>query len=297
MSNTNNELLTDFSRNLVVHVNDEKLSDDEFRRLQLVELELIKELDRVCRKNKIRYSLFCGTLLGSVRHKGFIPWDDDADICMLRDDYERFKKVAHQLDPDICFFQDHDTDPEYLWGYGKIRKTGTSHIRTGQEHIKCKTGIYIDIFPLDDVPGAVSLQLLQNFDCFVWRKILWARVGKKEAKGIKKITYNLLSLIPTEAVYNHLKFYTKRSSNKRPNRVRTLLFPSFGTLYVKNPIEKRYGMPKSWFLRSKEYEFEGCRFFGMKNADAFLKHMYDDYMTPPPEDKRVPKVSFSRIEY
>ena len=69
MSNTNNELLTDFSRNLVVHVNDEKLSDDEFRRLQLVELELIKELDRVCRKNKIRYYLFCGTLLGAVRHK------------------------------------------------------------------------------------------------------------------------------------------------------------------------------------------------------------------------------------
>ena len=100
-------MLTDFSRIYVDKENDAPLSQEEFRRLQLVELCILKEFDRVCRENKINYTISCGTLLGAVRHKGFIPWDDDADISMLREDYEKFRKVANQMDPDICFFQDH----------------------------------------------------------------------------------------------------------------------------------------------------------------------------------------------
>lgn len=92
------------------------IEGEDFRRMQLLELDMLVEFDRVCRAHGIAYTICGGTLLGAVRHKGYIPWDDDADIAMLREDYERFRSVAHEMDPSICFFQDHLSDPEYRWG-------------------------------------------------------------------------------------------------------------------------------------------------------------------------------------
>jgi len=195
------------------------LTPEEFRRMQLVQIPLIQEVDRVCRKHDIRYTISCGTLLGAVRHKGYIPWDDDADITMLREDFEKFRKVAGEMDPDIAFYQDHYNDPEYLWEYPKVRRTGTTFVRVGQEHIKCKTGVAIDIFPLDDVPNSVIGQIFQDIDCFFLRKILYARVGKVSRKGIAKLWYKFLSLFSVEHVYKRVEKYASNSSNSSPNRV------------------------------------------------------------------------------
>ncbi len=273
------------------------LTPEEFRKMQLLQLDMVSELDRVCREHNIRYTICCGTLLGAVRHKGYIPWDDDADITMLREDYEEFKKYAHEMNQDICFFQDHTTDPEYLWAYGKLRRTGTKYVRVGQEHIKCKTGVSIDIFPLDDIPRNLPGQMVQDFDCFLLRKILYARVGIKNSKGVSKLVYAILCKIPVSYVFKRVDAYAKKSSNKSINRVRLLLFPSFGKLYVKNPIRKRYGMPKRWFLKRAEYDFEGRRFYGIKDYDEFLTWMYRDYMTLPPEDKREQHAPVSDYEF
>ena len=264
-----------------------ELTPTEFRKMQLVELDMIKELDRVCRKNNIGYVLTGGSLLGAVRHKGYIPWDDDADIAMLREDYERFKEHIDELDTEICFFQDHETDSEYRWGYGKLRRTGTKYVRIGQEHLKCKTGIFIDVFPMDDVPISLIGQIIQDFYCFCLRKILWSEVGKKTEKGFLRFWYSILSNIPPTWVYKQLHYYTKKSSNKTPNRVRTLLFPASGKLYYKSKhLRDRYGMPKKWFLDKAEYDFEGCKFYGTRDYDAILKHFYCDYMKLPPEENR-----------
>ena len=149
-----------------------EIQGKEFRTLQMIQFQMLIEFDRVCRKNNIHYSIDGGTLLGAVRHKGFIPWDDDIDIAMLREDYEKLKTVVNEFDPEICFFQDHETDPAYRWGYGKLRRTGTVFIRAGQEHINCKTGVFIDIFPLDDVPKSVAGQMMLDFFFFILRKIL-----------------------------------------------------------------------------------------------------------------------------
>lgn len=170
-----------------------QLTDEELRKMQLLQVDMIAELDRVCRKHDIKYVLYGGTMLGAVRHKGYIPWDDDADLAMLREDYEKFKKVAHELNPDICFFQDSDTDKYYRWGYAKLRRTGTEFIRSGQEHLKCKTGVFIDIFPLDDIPKFLPFQMLQDFYCYCLRKIAWSEVGKVQKKGFKKVWFKLLS--------------------------------------------------------------------------------------------------------
>ncbi|MDL2274101.1 LicD family protein, partial [Oscillospiraceae bacterium OttesenSCG-928-G22] len=153
------------------------LSPDELHKLQRVLLEMLLELDRVCKKHSIRYCLIAGTLLGAVRHGGFIPWDDDLDVGMTRGEYEKFRAVSHELDPARFFFQDHTTDPGYRWGWGRVRRLNSEFLRTGQEHMSMRTGIFLDVFPLDGVPDCYPLRALRNFECFVVRKFLYAETG------------------------------------------------------------------------------------------------------------------------
>ncbi len=275
------------------------LSPEEFRKMQLMQTDMLVELDRVCRKHNITYSLTGGTLLGAVRHKGYIPWDDDADVGMLREEYEKFKKVAHELDPELCYFQDHTTDDGYRWGYGKLRRTGTRYVRVGQEHMKGKTGVFIDIFPIDDVPRTTLGQMLQDFYCFILRKILWSEVGKysETENAFVKFIYKILSHISPNWVFARSKKMENKSCNKSPNRCRVLLFPATGKLYKKNPLKLRYGMEKQWYSDVVEYDFEGHKLFGTKDFDGYLSYTYGDYMTLPPEEKRVVHAPVSDYEF
>lgn len=264
------------------------LTPQEFRKMQLLQLDMLVELDRVCQRHNIRYAIFAGTLLGAVRHKGYIPWDDDSDVAMLREDYEKFKKVAHELNPDLCYFQDHTTDPYYRWGYGKLRRTGTTYVRVGQEHLKCKTGVFVDIFPMDDCPNSTIGQMLQDFHCFCLRKILWSEVGKKEAKGFVKLVYSLLSKIPVSFVFSQLNLYANWSKNNmKHSKVRTLCYTAIGKLYYKHPLKQRYGMPKKWFLTTDSFLFEGKKLMGLQDYDSYLKFCFGNYMKLPPESARV----------
>lgn len=273
------------------------IEKEEFRKMQLLQLDMLVELDKVCRENNINYVIFCGTQLGAIRNKGYIPWDDDADIAMLREDYEKFKEVASQLNQEICFFQDHTTDPFYRWGYGKLRRTGTRFVRVGQKHIKCKTGVCIDVFPLDDVPKSWFGQVIQDFKCFCLRKITWSEVARVHSRGIVKLWWTLLSKISIKRVYKSLGHYTKKSSNNSTKLVRILMFKSLGKLYRKAPIKYRYGFPKKYILEKSEYEFEGHVFWGTKDYDEFLSLIYGNYMELPPEDKREPHAPVSDYSF
>lgn len=274
------------------------ISGEDFRRLQLLELEMLVEFDRVCRKHNISYCMVCGTLLGAVRHKGFIPWDDDADIAMLREDYEKFKKISKEMNQDICFFQDHDTDPEYRWGYGKLRHTNTELIRVGQRHLKCKTGVYVDIMPLDDIPNSIPGQMLNDFYCFILRKILWAEVGKydESEKLLVRKLYSLISHIPAEFVFKRIKKMADKSRNSSKKIVRVLMLPSGAKERTelhysdkKSDIKYRYGLPKKVYTKTRDFEFEGHMFKGLKYYDKYLQSRYGNYMELPPKEKRVGK--------
>lgn len=275
------------------------LTNEDLRRMQLLELDLLKEFDRVCRKNEITYTISSGTMLGAVRHKGFIPWDDDADISMLREEYNKFLSVIDELDPEICFFQDHTTDPEYRWGYGKLRRAGTQYVRVGQEHLKCKTGIFVDIFPLDDVPNSRIGRILQRERCFVTRKLMYSEVGRlsDSETPLMRWVYSLLAIIPVDYAFSRLKRYTKKSKNNSPNIVRTLCFDALGKKTKMLQGDARYGRPKRWFVDVAEYEFEGCKLFGPKDYDEYLKFKYGDYMKLPPIDKRQQNSPVSLIDF
>ena len=111
-----------------------EITKDVLEKLQKVELEMLIEVNRICRKNNINYSIMYGTLLGAVRNGGFIPWDDDCDVVFKRDEYEKFFEACKKdLDTSRFFLQEHRTDPYYLFGYSKLRRENTVFERT-EEH-------------------------------------------------------------------------------------------------------------------------------------------------------------------
>jgi lipopolysaccharide cholinephosphotransferase len=256
------------------------LGPEELRKLQAVMLDMLVEVDGICRKHGIKYSIVAGTLLGAVRHKGFIPWDDDADIAMFRSEYEKFRDVcAFELDADKYFFQDNTTDRHYRWGYGRIRRRDSEFVRRGQEHLKMRTGIFLDIFPGDKIPNLWPLRALHSGYCWALRKILYAETGKITGKsGLTRTIYKALGRIPPSWVFGRLdglqRFWNKRETKFN----RTLTFPPRAGLSM--------GVPNRWLENLTELEFEGHAFYALRDWDEYLRWRFGDYMTPPPQEKR-----------
>ncbi len=227
------------------------MTPEELRAVQLIELELLCEIDRICRKRDIAYRLIGGTLLGAVRHGGFIPWDDDADVALFRADYERFREACKtELDETRFYFQDQETTPGYRWGYGKLRRRDTLFVRLGQENMPYEQGIFVDLFPSDYLPDTRLGRRVTNLISFLYRKAFWSEVGKYQAKGLEKAVYRAMSLIPERAL--KASFFKYIDRRREPTGWhRCLLFP------VTN---REYGYPASEVAETSEIEFEGVTF-------------------------------------
>ena len=183
-----------------------ELDKKTLRNLQLTELELLEEVDRICKKCNIHYNIIAGTLLGAVRHGGFIPWDDDADVALLRSEYEKFRKACEtELDMTRFYFQDHGNTPGYRWGYGKLRRKDTVFLREHQEHMPYEQGVFIDVFPLDYVPENYGVRRVHNFVCFLYRKFFWSEVGRVADKNpFMRGLYTIMSKVPEQTLKEKL---------------------------------------------------------------------------------------------
>ena len=268
-----------------------KLTPEQLRTLQLIELEMIVEVDRICRKNHIQYTLDGGTFLGAVRHKGFIPWDNDSDIVMSRHEYARFYRACKKdLDTERFFLQEYRTDPNYRWGYAKMRRKGTEYIRVNQEHMRYKTGVCIDIFPLDNVPDNYILRRLHYGIHYCIRKILYSELGKEvAATAFLRSWYRILFRIPRNPLFKIRNRIAALTNRKSTQLVCHTLCPNPGP-------ECKYGMPASCYAEYREYEFEGMLFQGISDYDNFLRLSYGNYMEFPPEDQRVGPAEASKVE-
>ena len=131
----------------------------EMKEIWAVELDLLVEFDRVCKENGLKYFASCGTKLGAVRHHGFIPWDDDVDVMMLRDEYDKLCKIAPQLFAYPYFFQTEETDKGSARGHAQLRNSKTTAILKSEARMcyKYNQGIFLDIFPLDNIPDDEKL--------------------------------------------------------------------------------------------------------------------------------------------
>ncbi len=256
-----------------------QLDKDTLRKLQLTELELLEEVDRICKKCNIQYNIIAGTLLGAVRHGGFIPWDDDADVALLRPEYEKFRKACEtELDTTRFYFQDHTNTPGYRWGYGKLRRKDTLFMREHQEHMPYDQGVSIDVFPLDYVPENYGMRRLHNFKCFVYRKFFWSEVGRIADKSkVKRAVYSVMSKVPEKKLKESFDRFVEKTNRKKTGWVRILTFPT---------PNKAYGYRTNWYEKSADIVFEGVTFQGIKDYDAYLSFKFGNYMELPPEDQR-----------
>lgn len=258
---------------------------DYLPKLHSCELLIAKEVKRICDENGIKYFMIAGTLLGAVRHKGFIPWDDDMDIGMLREDYENFIKLAKTDLGNQFFLQTPETDSAYGLNFAKILLKDTSLVEASAANNAVK-GISIDVFPFDAVPESAEEEAKHKRRTYFLRRLLLAKqnynvCGKNEY--VKRLVYMGLKVIA--AFYSREKLCKMLDSEcKRYNTV------------GKTPekivnIGGAYGYDKETILREwvdsmAEIPFEDTVFAAPVEYISYLEYFYGDYMALPPEEKR-----------
>lgn len=270
-----------------------EMTQEELRRMQLLQLELLLEVDRICAKHHISYSVEGGTLLGTVRHQGFIPWDDDVDIAMIRSEYVKFCEVCKtELDTEKYFLQNHDTDPQYRWGYAKVLKNNTSFIRYGQEHLNMRRGVYVEIFPMDGIPESQIQKYIFNFLRLCCRKIMYSEVGKVSCKkSVKRMGFRVLNLIPVGAAFSILDFLARRYDEKEARYVTCLSYPDCW-------VRGKRGFKREFYLETKRMLFEGKEINVPREERELLETLFgEDYMVPPPEKDRGTHIPCSDFDF
>ncbi len=266
---------------------------DVLRKVQLTELEIAKEIKRVCEENGIRYFLYRGTLLGAVRHKGFIPWDDDMDFGMLRPDYEKFCRIANEkLGEDFCF-QNWHTDENYALPFGKVRKRGTVFVEAKCARLP-ENGIYIDIYPLDFAPEgeqerkALATKLLHLFRIKLMKSHYTPWMEEDRVIWKKRIGY---------LAYQALSLFVSQKKLIQVYETLVSQVSEGDTVYEQSALPIAYYFEKRWCTELAEYPFEDARFPGAKDYDACLSSLYGDYMALPPEDKRENRHQIKELSF
>lgn len=260
-----------------------KVMEDKtyLRKLQLAELEILKEIHRVCKKFDIKYYLIGGTLLGAVRHGGFIPWDDDIDIALPREDYEKFCSVcAEEIAPKYQI-RNIKTDKGFWLNYSKIEKKNTIFVEQGGIAISPKPGIFVDIFVLDKVPSENGFvkRAVTRLVKYTTAEIYCRQLNSK--RNIKSKLYFLpLSLFRLKdlfAISNYLQNLYTDSVDSGYYINYGSQYPGFKETY---PI-KAFGIPG-------EMKFEDGVFYIPEDYSYVLGHVFGpDYMQLPPEEKRI----------
>ena len=188
--------------------------------IQPILMEMLIEVDRICRINNIKYTLFGGTMLGAIRHSGFIPWDDDIDIAMLRPDYEKFLKVANENLSGEYFLQNYMTDPNNVLQFTKIRKNNTIFREKNVKDFDMHHGFYLDIFPLDKTnPDSIKCKIhnklykyLHRFNLYESKEV--CRDDNVVKEKIKLSIRSIIKLIPLRKRNDSLNKLRKKNESK-----------------------------------------------------------------------------------
>lgn len=250
------------------------------RAIQTQELEILVEFRRICEENKLKYYITAGTLLGAVRHKGFIPWDDDIDVAMPIRDYKKFARICRRTLSGSFFLQNTASDRQYPFYFCKIRKNSTFVNDPFLKNLAIHKGLYIDIFPLVKCPenerAARTYFKLVEF-------ITYAIIAKYDrefvcgyGKRAVKLIFNLIKLLPKKVLVLF-----------RNTICQTMEILCSGKRLC--TVSGAHGYPREaydseWFSRTAQLVFEGEVFCAPSGWDELLTSMYGNYMTPPPAD-------------
>ena len=248
--------------------------------LKKTEFMMLCMLDEYCHLHGIQYSLYAGTALGAVRHKGFIPWDDDVDIVMTRDNFNLFCDTWNHNPVEGYSLSCPLYDQDCPTCHAKIHKENTLFLMNGDIEDGSNQGIWIDIFPLDKIGNRINM--IQVFSKGL-ELILLTRVNNiKTNESVKKKTIRkVTSLIPKEFRYKRIKKCIKWLS-ENDNRIgKRFHYVSLSAVYA-----FKYHFPSNMTNKVKKIEFEGRQFDIFTDYDQMLKLLYGDYMEMPPEKQR-----------
>lgn len=253
--------------------------------LKKIEFEMLKYVKKVCKQKNLKYYLAGGTLLGAIRHKGFIPWDDDIDILMPRSDYNKFISIISEEENDKYKILTPNNE-DYYYFFSKLVDNRTILNEKNVKPIK-NLGIYIDIFPLDGLPNNLcdiekhANLLIKKFKLYQNSKsdtyCISNSIVKKCAKALVKSPYHIICKIKNwkkrkKQILSLMEKYDFENSNK--------------VAYILSAYGKREILDKTVFAESKTVVFEGEEFSAPANYNQYLSSLYGDYMKLPPEKDR-----------
>lgn len=250
------------------------------RKVQLRILEIMVEIDKICRKHDIKYWLDGGTLLGAVRHGGFIPWDDDLDICMMEEDYKKFIEIAPKELPKHLLLQLPELDPSYTFELCKVRDKNSIFITQHEDFTKqYAKGLYVDIFDAMPYPK-VSKKILKPLMKWMAKTHFFFTVKQDVTlkNFIATLTFPLLNVF-LQGIWGIicLKPKTKIGKNKFRN--------TYGTYYEPNDI-----------FPLKDIDFEGKKLMAPQDPNGVLSSIFGEYMTIPKKEQRVSHIIYADIQ-
>lgn len=237
-------------------------------------LIIATEVDRICRMLGLKCSLYGGSVIGAVRHNGFIPWDHDIDMAMPRKDYDKFLQYMKTTKNDLIFLSDYHTERRYPNNWGKVRLNGT--VFQEKELVllpELHNGVFIDLHPIDNIiPFLLPLQ--------VKIAMFWSCVGKVKSgldkrTGVKIFLYRFFSWLPY-CVISFFKDITIKAFK---------YFPTKYVYKIVHPNNGIYPIPRCTFEDLIEHKFEDRMFYIPRNFDEFLRKRYGDYLQIPPESQ------------
>lgn len=252
-------------------------TNDQIIQLKQIELNMFKAFIDVCEKLELKYYVIGGTLLGAIRHQGFIPWDDDIDVGMPRSDYEIFLEKGQAILEDDMFIQTIHTDEKYLMCFAKIRKHNTTFIESSVGHLDINHGVYIDIFPLDYYPNEKQLKKFKKQELWCKKRIACEFKLSKNNTLKKRIEkFILRMLFPSVKAVTHKRDYLYKSLPQNK------YIANYGGAWGEKEV-----VPAVWFGEGVDVSFEGISVKAPREYDKYLTQLYGNYMEFPPIEKRV----------
>ncbi len=256
-----------------------KYSIDEIHN---IDLKIAKEFLKICKKHNLKYYIIGGTFLGAIRHKGFIPWDDDIDIAMPREDYEKFLKVANDELPKNLKLVTFYNNDDHRYFLPRIVDLNTEIIEKRFEKIGKKSNLFIDIFPIDGTPNNPLLRKIYYFRILFNRMLVsWYYIDTidpaRKRKKYEKVLIALGKIFPTKKIINPKKTLIKIDKILKKQKIEKSNY--IGT--IMGAYRTREIVPTKYFGKPTEYSFEDIKLTGPEMYHEYLTHMYGDYMTPP----------------
>lgn len=262
-------------------------SEKQLKKIQELEIEALKCFISICEKLNLEYIVYGGTMLGTIKYEGIVPWDDDVDVAMPRKDYMKFIKEASKILPDKYIIQTPYFEHKTPYSYTKMRIRGTKMIEKYYNKLDIEKGVYIDIYPIDNIPDDEKLRKKQFKNVNKWIKLYYyrqcLRFELKAKSLLKSIIYSLLyfslRIIPQRYYIKKMDYYMTEYNKIKTKRKACLFSPNYNNIFIEfyPLVEKKFGdiivkVPKCY--------------------EDHLFNRYGDYKKDLPDEKKIGHIPY-----